>query len=68
MFTEDRFIDLHKVREITSLGKTAIYNLIATGELRPVKLGKKTVFSQQEIYAWVARKLAERPAPDAPDN
>lgn len=57
-----RFIAIPEVSQITSLKKTALYQLIATGELRPVKLGRKTVFSEAEINDWVSKRLADREA------
>ena len=57
-----RLIALPEVSRITSLKKTALYQLIAAGELRPVKLGRKTVFSEAEILAWVEQRLASREA------
>jgi len=57
-----RLIPLPEVSRITSLKKTSIYQKIATGEFRPVKLGRKTVFSEDEIFAWVASRLAKREA------
>lgn len=57
-----RLIPLPEVSRITSLKKTSIYQLIADGELRPVKLGRKTVFSEAEIHAWVESRLAKREA------
>ena len=58
--TTSRFIELPEVTAITSLRKTALYQLIAAGELRPVKLGRKTVFAEAEIFAWVNKRLASR--------
>jgi len=55
-----RLIPLQEVSRITSLKKTSIYQLIATGELHPVKLGRKTVFSEAEIHDWVEARLANR--------
>lgn len=55
-----RLIAIHEVSTITSLRKTALYQLIKAGELRPVKLGRKTVFSEAEIFAWVNKRLASR--------
>ena len=60
--TTARLIPLPEVSRITSLKKTSIYKLIATGEFRPVKIGRKTVFSEDEIFAWVASRLAKREA------
>jgi len=58
--TNVRLIDLQEVTRITSLRKSALYELIKAGELRPAKLGRKTVFSEAEIHDWVRRRLAER--------
>ena len=55
-----RLIALPEVSAITTLGKTSIYELIAAGELRPVKLGRKTVFAECEIYEWVNNRVASR--------
>lgn len=55
-----RLIPLTVVTQITSLRKTALYELIKAGELRPVKLGRKTVFSEAEVNAWVDARLQGR--------
>lgn len=57
-----RLIDFPAVEDITSLGKTKLYELIKAGELRPIKLGKKVAFSESEIFAWVQNKLDARGA------
>lgn len=55
-----RLIAIPEVTRITSLKKTTLYKLINSGELRPVKLGRKTVFAEAEIVAWVENRLACR--------
>jgi len=55
-----RLIAIPAVTTITSLRKTALYELIKAGELRPVKIGRKTLFAESEIYAWVNNRLASR--------
>ena len=55
-----RLINLRQVCEITSLGKTSIYQLIKKGEICPAKLGRKTVFSEIEILRWIEKQLAKR--------
>jgi len=55
-----KLIALPQVTSITSLCKTKVYELINAGELRPIKLGRKTVFAEAEIYAWVNARLASR--------
>ena len=54
--TSDRFIELPEVTHVTSLKKTKIYELINIGELRAIKLGRKTVFLESEVLAWVNSK------------
>lgn len=56
-----KLIPLPEVSRITSLKKTKLYQLIAAGELRPIKLGKKTVFLESEIFDWVNTQAANRP-------
>ena len=60
MEAQPRLIPLPDVTRITSLHKTKLYELIAAGELHPVKLGRKTVFSESEVYTWVNSRLARR--------
>ncbi|NCT56191.1 MAG: helix-turn-helix domain-containing protein [Legionella sp.] len=55
----DRLIDLSEVTHATTLKKTKIYQLIKNGEIHPIKLGSKTVFSELEIQNWVAARIAE---------
>ncbi len=55
-----RLIGIAEVKQITSLGRTSIYEAIGRGEFKPAKLGRKTVFSESEIVAWVNARLAER--------
>lgn len=55
-----RLIDLPELSRITTFRKTAIYELIKRGELRPIKLGRKTVFAESEVSAWVSARVASR--------
>jgi len=58
--TAPRLIALPAVTAITTLRKTALYQLIKDGELRPVKIGRKTLFAESEIFEWVNARLASR--------
>jgi len=51
-----RLIHWEEVYDITSLKKTKLYELIKKGELKPIKLGRKTVFLESEIIEWVNKK------------
>ena len=55
-----RLIDLPETIHKTCLGKTSIYELVKAKELRPIKLGRKTVFSEQEVNAWIEKQIANR--------
>jgi len=57
-----RLIAFPELTRITTLRKTALYELIKAGELRPVKLGRKTVFAEAEVIDWVNKRLASRRA------
>ncbi len=57
-----RLIALPETSRKTCLGKTKIYALINAGELLPIKLGRKTVFSEQEVDAWIEKQISNRKA------
>lgn len=52
-----RFIDFPELMRITTLRRTALYDLIKRGELHPIKLGSKTVFAETEVAAWMNSRL-----------
>lgn len=53
-----KLIDVPTVCRMTSLSLSRVYALIAEGELRRVKIGRKTLFVETEIAAWVNAKIA----------
>jgi excisionase family DNA binding protein len=50
-----RLNGIDAVIERTSLGKTAIYGYISTGELRSVKVGRRRLFSDDAIDEFIQR-------------
>ena len=51
---------LHSIRTATdmlAIGRSSLYALIAEGKIRPVKVGRRTLISDQEIRRFV-RELA----------
>jgi len=43
------------------MGKTRIYELIATGDFpQPVRLGRRIAFVEQEIDTWILQRMSER--------
>ena len=53
-----KLIDVPTVCGMTSLSVSRIYALITEGELRRVKIGRKTLFVEAEIAAWINAKIA----------
>ena len=49
------------VQSRTCLGKTRIYELIASGDFpQPVRLGRRIAFVEQEINTWILQRMAAR--------
>lgn len=56
-------IRLPEVMETTKMGKTLIYALIKKGEFpKPAKFGRISVWSEDEVNAWVNSRLLARAA------
>ena len=55
-----RLLPFSELTYLTSLHKTKLYELINAGELRPIKLGRKTVFSEYEVNAWIEKQMSNR--------
>ena len=55
-----RLIDLKRVREITSLGKSTIYRLIADGKFpRPVRVTERRVaWLEDDLLGWLDGRRA----------
>ena len=60
-----RLVGIEDAMRQTTLGRSAIYNLINAGELRRIKLGKKVVFLEQDLRDFIERKVAEAHQPKA---
>lgn len=59
----DRLISFATVTDKTSLGKSSIYELVAAGHLHPIKLGRKTTFSEAEVDGLVRERIANSATP-----
>lgn len=55
-----KLIDLKRVKDLTSLGTTKIYEYVKAGELKIIKIGKKTVFLESEIFDWINKQVRLR--------
>ena len=57
--TATRLLPFQELIQKTSLHKTKLYELINAGELQPIKLGRKTVFSEREVNQWIETQIAK---------
>jgi len=57
---QTRLLNLREVMEKTSMGRTFIYNEMAEGRIRPVKMGRVLRFVEAEIDQWIADRIAAR--------
>jgi excisionase family DNA binding protein len=56
---EDGVLPVNAAGEFSGLSRSKIYELIAEGELRTVKLGRKTLIPKRSLVALLARRLQE---------
>ena len=55
----ESFVTVEDAKRQLCLGTTSIYNLMKCGELRRVKLGRKTVLLASDLQNYIQRKAAE---------
>jgi len=57
----DRLLTFGEARATIGLSKSTVYRLLEQDALpRPIKIGKRTLFSERELQGWIASKLAGR--------
>ncbi|MGL5837032.1 MAG: helix-turn-helix transcriptional regulator [Sphingorhabdus sp.] len=56
---QERFITIDEAKAQLCLSTASIYNMFNSGELRKVKLGRKTVLLASDIQSFIQRKTAE---------
>jgi excisionase family DNA binding protein len=44
-------------RELGSLGRDTIYQLIREGRIRSISIGRKILIPRSELEAWITREL-----------
>lgn len=52
-------VSSHEAARILGIGKTTLYQLIATGALTPIHIGRCVRFPVHELEAFVHRRVAE---------
>lgn len=55
------FLTIEEFRAWSRLGRTKIYELLASGELKAIKVGRRTLISGEAAQAWFDAQPAYRP-------
>lgn len=57
----DRLCSLREVLSILSVSRSKLYELLESPDFpRPVKIGRRTHFSEREVQSWIASQLSRR--------
>ena len=46
-------LSVHEAAHVLSIGRTTLYGLVKSGDLRATKLGRKTLFLQRDIESFL---------------
>jgi excisionase family DNA binding protein len=49
----DKLYTVAETAQLLHISRGNLYRLIAEGKLKPIKLGKRTLFSEQELEAFI---------------
>ncbi len=53
---EQEFISLNELQEILSIGRTKAYDLVTSGDLAAVRIGRSIRISKQDLTDWLERQ------------
>jgi excisionase family DNA binding protein len=53
---EQEFISLNELQEILSIGRTKAYDLVTSGDLPAVRIGRIIRISKQDLTAWLEQQ------------
>ena len=57
---EKLFLRVEEAAELLSLGRSKVYQLIAAGELRAVKIGRATRVPTEAVREYAKRQVAQQ--------
>ena len=64
----DKLFTVSETIQLLHISRGNLYRLIAEGKLKPIKLGKRTLFSEQELEAFIEKLKRARPDERSPGN
>ncbi len=57
----DKLYSVSETAQLLHISRGNLYRIIAAGILKPIKLGKRTLFSEQELEAFIEGLKRARP-------
>ena len=61
----DSLITVEEAKKRLCIGTTLIYDLMKSGDLRRIKVGRKTLLAESNVQSFIQRKVAEAGAVEA---
>ncbi len=59
---DEKWISMFEVQEILGIGRTKAYELVATGEIPAVRIGRVLRVNREELDGWLETKRLVDPA------
>lgn len=56
----DRLLTIQDVMGMTRMGRSFIFNEMAEGRIKPIKMGRVNRFVESEISQWILDRIASR--------
>ena len=53
---EQEYISLNELQEILAIGRTKAYDLVTSGDLPAVRIGRSIRISKQDLTDWLERQ------------
>jgi excisionase family DNA binding protein len=63
--TEPLLVGVRRAAAIAGTGRDAMYELVRSGAVRSVQIGRKRLVPRHELDAWIARELEASGGDDA---
>ena len=58
----EKFLTVDEAKDELCIGTTSLYALMKSGELRRIKIGRRTVLSRADIQSFMSKKIEEAAA------
>ncbi len=56
---ERRLLTVKEAGARLRISKATLYKIIKSGEIKPVKIGKRTLFTEEELNRFIDKKMSD---------